>query len=67
METTMKLFNMTRVETTEKFIMAELLLLLSHSPYSHLSKSIAAACPTYKQGLTNGERLLATLRALSKL
>jgi hypothetical protein len=60
------LFDMSRVEEATAFIAAELRTLLDRNNIeSHMSKRIAAACPAYKNGLTNGERLLATLRAFS--
>jgi hypothetical protein len=60
-----KLFDMKRVEETATFISAELVKLFDRNNIdSHMGRHIAA-CPTYNKGLTNGERLLATLRALS--
>jgi hypothetical protein len=60
-----KLFNMARVEETATFIAAELKTLLDRNYDSHMSRRIREACPTYHNGLTNGEGLLAKLRALS--
>jgi hypothetical protein len=60
-----KLFNMARVEETATFIAAELKTVLDRNYESHMSRRISEACPAYKNGLTNGEGLLARLRALS--
>jgi hypothetical protein len=60
------LFNKARVDETATFIAAELMTILDRSHYdSPLSKRISEACPTYARGLTNGERIAATLRALN--
>jgi hypothetical protein len=62
----MKSFNNDRVEETAAFIAAELRKLLDRmASNSHMSQRIREACPAYRNGLTNGERVLATLRALS--
>ena len=58
--------NKTRVEETASFIAAELKALLDrYNMDSHMSRRIREACPAYENGLTNSEKLLATLRALS--
>jgi len=59
------IFNKARVEQTATFVADELKLLLSRDYGSHVSRRISGGCPAYKNGLTNGELLLATLRALS--
>jgi hypothetical protein len=59
-----KLFDKERVEQTARFIAAELTTLLDRRYDSHISKRLQEACPTYDT-LTNGENLLATVRALS--
>jgi hypothetical protein len=60
-----KLFNQTLVDETAEFIAAELKVLLDRKRYdSHMSQRIAESCPAYHRGLTNSERVLATLKAL---
>jgi hypothetical protein len=62
----MKPRNEARIETTAQFIAAELKVLLDRYNYkSHLSAALKERCPAYKNGLTNEERELATLRALA--
>jgi hypothetical protein len=61
-----KLFNMTRVEETAQFIAGELTTILSQSDInSHMSRSVRESCSAYHNGLTNGERLIATSQALA--
>lgn len=61
-----KLFNMKRVDEAATFIAAELKALLDRlDTKSHINRRLSEACPAYKDGLTNGEHVLATLRALS--
>jgi hypothetical protein len=61
-----KLFNQALVDETATFIAAELKPLLEYKNYdSPMSRRIAEACPAYRQGLTNGERVVATLKALN--
>ena len=60
-----KLFNQARVDETAEFIAAELKVLLDRKRYdSHMSQRISDACPAFRAGLTNSERVLATLKAL---
>jgi hypothetical protein len=60
-----KLHNMARVEEAATFIAGELRTILDRKDIdSHMSRRVREACPAYN-GLTNGEVLLATLRALS--
>ena len=61
-----KLFNQARVDEVATFIAAELKPLLDYKHYSNLmSRRITEACPTYHRGLTNIERVAATLKALN--
>jgi hypothetical protein len=61
-----KLFDQARVDEAAEFIAAELKPLLD---YKHIdgpiSRRIIEACPAYPRGLTNGERVVATLKALN--
>ena len=60
-----KLFDQARVDEVATFIAAELKELLDRKKYdSHMSQRLAEACPAYGRGLTNSERVLATLKAL---
>jgi hypothetical protein len=60
-----KLFNQALVDETAEFIAAELKVLLDRKRYdSHMSQRIAESCRAYHRGLTNSERVLATLKAL---
>jgi hypothetical protein len=62
-----KLFNMKRVDQTAEIIAAALAKLLNrHNAESPLSRCIRQS-QAYKSGLTNGERVLATIRALSMI
>jgi hypothetical protein len=55
-----------RVEDVAQFIAKELIALIDRrNANGHLSKRIREACPSYQNGLTNGERVVATLRALA--
>ena len=59
-----KLFDQARVDEAATFIAAELKELLDRKKYDgHMSQRLAA-CPAYGRGLTNSERILATLKAL---
>ena len=63
-----QLFNNSRVEETAKFIAHELRVLLDRNdPQSHMSCRIREDCRTYNDGQTTGERVVATLRALSMI
>jgi hypothetical protein len=60
-----KPFNEPRVEETAKFIAKELMRIIDRNTVnSVLSKLILEECPTY-ENMSNGDRFLATLRALS--
>jgi len=60
------LFNKARTEETTAFIAAELRTLLDRNELdSYMSRRIREACPAYRNGLTNGERVLATSLALA--
>ena len=59
------LFDEKRIDAAARFIADELKLLLDRNIDSHMSRRIREACQAYKDGLTNGERSLATLRALA--
>jgi hypothetical protein len=59
-----KLFDQARIDEAATFIAAELKELLDRKKYDgHMSQRLAA-CPAYGRGLTNSERILATLKAL---
>ena len=61
-----KIFNQTRVDEVAAFIAAELKPMLDYKHYDNLmSRRITESCPAYEQGLTNGERVAATLKALN--
>ena len=61
-----ELFNQGRIGRTAAFIAAELKTLLDRDKYdSHMSRRIQEDCPDYRVGLSNGERVLATLKALN--
>jgi hypothetical protein len=63
-----KLFDQARVDETAEFIATELKVLLDRKKYdSHMSRRISEACPAFRQGLTNGERVLATVKALHQV
>jgi hypothetical protein len=60
-----KLHNEALVDETAEFIAAELIVLLDRkNTDSHMNRRIREACPAYRQGLTNGDRVLAALKAL---
>ncbi len=59
-------YDQTRVNEAAAFIAEELKALLDRRHYdSHMSRRLRAACPAYNRGLTNGEREVATIRALN--
>jgi len=60
-----QLFSNTRVKEATEVIATELLKILAPRHDSHMSRHVSKICPAYKKGLTNGEGLLATMRALS--
>jgi hypothetical protein len=63
-----KLFDRKRIDEATDFIADELKGLLDRNNYkSHMQRRLQEACPAYHSGLTNGETLLATLRALSRV
>jgi hypothetical protein len=60
-----KLHNQALVDETAEFIAAELKTLLDRTNVdSHMNRRISEACPAYRRGLTNGDRVLAALKAL---
>jgi hypothetical protein len=60
-----KLHNQALVDETAEFIAAELKVLLDRKNVdSHMNRRIREACPAYRQGLTNGDRVMASLKAL---
>jgi hypothetical protein len=61
-----KLFNQALVDEAATFIAGELKALLDRKNLdSPMNRRIAEACPAYHQGLTNGDRVVATLKALN--
>jgi len=60
-----QLFNNDRIKEAAQVIANELLKILAKRHDSHMQKHVAKNCPAYKKGLSNGEHLLATMRALS--
>jgi len=61
-----KLFNTRRIEEASTFIAAELSKVLNRNDiHSYMSERISKDCPTYQAGLTCGETVVATLRALA--
>jgi hypothetical protein len=61
-----KLFNQGRVDRTGAFIAAELKTLLDRKNIdSDMSRRVREGCPDYRAGLTIGEGVLATLKALN--
>jgi hypothetical protein len=64
----MSFFNQKRIDETAEFIAKEIEEDLSRmNPNSHISQRIRDECPAYRSGLTNVERVVATLQALSKV
>jgi hypothetical protein len=62
-----KLFNEKRVSEAADFIAGELVRLVDRNNYdSPINRRLDACCPSYGNGLTIGEQLLAVLRALSQ-
>jgi hypothetical protein len=61
----LKLFDPARIDEVAEFIAGELKVLLDRKNYDSLiSRRIEEACPAYRHGLTNSERVVATLKAL---
>jgi hypothetical protein len=60
------LFNQTRVDETATFFAAELKDLLDRrNSDSHMNRRFKEACPSWDDELTNGEQVLATIKALN--
>jgi hypothetical protein len=63
-----KVNRVARIDEAADFIATELLEQFDHRNIdSHMNRRVREGCAAYRNGLTNGERLIAIMRALSKV